>query len=268
MNRDECLQLMMQYFNVESCITHLKNPDLKLKSHIFFYRETFKDIKEIRMLRVSSKNQKDNIIFDVYYVSQEFDGLFHGYFRIKPESDMAERLFQNISKVATDLGHYFYYVYKNSEILKIYLISGNIENALQQCEDKNYEELFKRIKKVTYLEVAQYSAKDLRNILLRRELLEKYIFNFISINGKSSERVKMFLINILSNEYSGHICLVSDTKGIANTIHISTKQVALQNNPGIPIYGLLDYAAKNHSVLFVNLEFDFEGGGYVGKIIS
>ena len=131
MNRNECLQLMMQYFQVESCIKHLKNPDLELKSHTFYYRDTFKDINELRILRVSSKNKNDDIIFDIYYVSQKFDGLFHGYFRIKPETDMAELLFQNISKVATDLGHYFTYVYKHSEVLKVYFSPGKLFDAFK-----------------------------------------------------------------------------------------------------------------------------------------
>lgn len=268
MNKDECLQLIMQYFNVESCIRHLKNPDLKLKSHIFFYRDTFRDINELRILRVTSKNDGDNIVFDIYYVSQEFDGLFNGCFRIKPESEMAERLFQNLSKVTTDLGQYFYYVYKKSEILKIYMISGNLENALQQSLDKNYKDLFEKIKKETYLEISQYSSKELRKILLRREFLEKYIKNFINMNKKCSERVKMFLINILSREYCGHICLVRDTSGIDNYVQVTTKQVIFHKAPEIPLFGLLDYSIKNRSVIFVKLEFDFEGGGPLGKVIG
>lgn len=268
MKRNECLQLIMQYFNIESCIKHLKNPDLKLKSHTFFYRDTFKDIDELRILRVSSKNKDDNIVFDVYYVSQEFDGLFNGHFRIKPESDMAKRLFQNISKVTTDLSHYFYYVYKQSEILKIYLISGNLQNAIEQCKDKNYKDVFEHIKKATYIEIANYSVKDLGNLLLRREFLEKYIANFIDLNRKASESVRMFLINILSKKYAEHICLTWDDTAIKNCIHVTTSQVLFQNNPDIPIYGLLDYALSNHFVLFLKLEFDFEGGGYIGKVIN
>ncbi len=258
----------MQYFNVESCIKHLKNPDLKLKSHIFFYRDTFKDIDELRILRVSSKNSTDNIVFDIYYVSQEFEGLFSGYFRIKPESDMARRVFQNISKVTTDLGHYFYYVYKYSEFLKIYLISGNLNNALQQSKDKNYEDIFQRIKKEIYLEVSQYSTTELKQLFLRREFLEKYIANFINMNKKCSERVKMFLINILSHEYSRHISLIKDTEEIKNYVHVTTEQVVFHTNSQIPLYGLLDNCVKNHSVLFVKLEFDFEGGGHIGKAIN
>ena len=268
MNRNECLELMMQYFNVESCIKHLKNPDFKLKSHTFFYRDTFKEIDELRILRVSSKNKNDDIVFDVYYVSQEFDGLFHGYFRIKPETDMAERLFQNISKVAADLEDYFYYVYKYGEVLKVYLISGNLQNAIEHGKDNNIEKLFDQIKKAISLEIANYSVKDLRNTLLRRELLEKYIAHFIDMNSKCSERVKMFLINILSNKYAGHVCLIRNKAEIKNYIHVSTGQVMFHGNPDTPIYGLLDYAVNNHFVLFVKLEFDFEGGGYVGKVIG
>lgn len=268
MNRNECLELIMQYFQIESYIKHLKSPDLKLKSHTFFYRDTFKDIDELRILRVSSKNKDDNIVFDVYYVSQEFDGLFHGYFRIKPESPIAERLFQNISKVTTDLGHYFYYVYKQSEILKIYLISGNLQNAIEHCKDKNYKELFEHIKKATYIEIANHSVKDLSNILLRREFLEKYIANFIDLNGKSSESVKMFLINILSKKYVDHVCLIWDDTAIKNCIQVTTSQVLFHGNPDIPIYGLFDYVLSNHFVLFLKLEFDFEGGGYIGKVIG
>ncbi len=268
MNKNECLQLIMQYFQVESFIKHLKNPDLKLKSHTFFYRDTFKDIDELRVLRVSSKNKEDNIVFDVYYVSQEFDGLFHGYFRIKPESDMAKRLFQNISKVTTDLGHYFYYVYKQSEILKIYLISGNLQNAIEHSKDKNYMDVFENIKKATYTEISSYSVRDLRSKLLRRELLEKYIYNFIDLNGKSAESVRMFLINILSKKYAEHVCLTWDDMAIKNCIHVTTSQVLFNSKPDIPIYGLLDYALSNHFVLFIKLEFDFEGGGYIGKDIN
>ena len=265
MNRKECLNLMMDYFKLESSINYLKNPDFELKSHIFYYRDTFKDIEEIRILRIRSKNSADNIIFDVYYVSQEFEGLFHGYFRIKPETEVAEKLFQNISKVATDLGQYFYYVYKHSEILKIYLISGNLENALVHSKNKDFQQSFDQIKKVTKQEIASYSTKSLKSILLRRELLEKHIANFINMNAKCSERVKMFLINLLSNKYAGHICLIPNGVGINNFIQVTTEQAQFNDNTNIPIYGLLDYAVEQHCVLFVKLDFDFKGGGAIGK---
>ena len=265
MNRIECLDLKMEYFKPESAINYLKNPDFELKSHIFYYRDIFKDIEEIKILRISSKNSSDNIVFDVYYVSQEFDGLFHGYFRIKPETEMAEKLFENISKVATDLGQYFYYVYKNSEILKIYLISGNLENALAHCKNKDFQQNFVEIKKATQLEIAKFSTQSLKTILLRRELLEKYITNFIKMNSKCSDRVKMFLINLLSSKYAGHICLIPKRAEIKNFIQVTTEQVFFNDNLSIPIYGLLDYAVNYNCVLFVKLDFDFKGGEAIGK---
>lgn len=268
MDKIECLQLIEKYFDLESFVTKLKNPDFHLKSHLFYFRGWFQEIEELRILRVQSKNRLDHIVFDIYYVSQAFEGLYHGYFRIQPASSMAKKVFENMSKVCTDLGYYLYDVYRNSDFLKIYLISGNLQNALEQSKNKDFQPIFGKIKMAGYTEIAGYQPKDLYNGLLKRDYLQKYITNFIEFNGKCSEKVKMFLITLLSHPYRDYVCLINNGIHLKNFIHMDTKQIFFHGHFSIPIYGLLDYAVDNHCILFVKLEFDFEGGGNLGKTIG
>ncbi|WZL73520.1 hypothetical protein QBE52_01955 [Clostridiaceae bacterium 35-E11] len=268
MNKKECLQLIEKYFELESFVRDLKAPDFQIKSHIFYFRGLFKDIQELRILRVRSKNKEDHIIFDIYYVSGMLEGLYHGYFRIKPESPMAKKVFENMSRVCTDLGYYLYDVYRNSDFLKIYLISGNLQNALEQSKHKDFHLAFEEIKKLSYTEIAGYEAKDLYKGLLRRDDLQKHITNFIDFNAKCSEKVKMFLITLLSHPYRDHVCLIHHGMHIKNFIHIDTRKIFFHGDNTMPIYGLLDYAVAQDFILFIRLEFDFEGGGNIGKTIG
>jgi hypothetical protein len=265
MDKKECLNLFGQYFQVQSCIVALKNPDFELKSHIFFFKDIFKEIDEIKILKVSSKNTQDNIIFDVYYVSHEFEGLYHGYFRIKPESENACKMFDDISKMCTDLSEYIYYVYQNSELLKIYLISGSIQNALEQCVGKGYANELKQLKKRIYTEIADNSGDEFCEAVLDRHLNSKYIFNFITFNSKCSEPVKMFLLNILSDTYSSYICMLNRVSRIENHICVSPDSLFFNGNDKLPVYGLLDHAALEKFVVFLKFDFDFEGGVNIGK---
>lgn len=260
MDKEQYLGLVEQYFKLESCIKNLKTPDFRLKSHIFFYRDIFKEVGEIKIFRVSSKNPQDDISFDIYYVSEHFDGLFSGCFKIKPESNNAKKVFQNISIVFTDLGEYLYYVYQNSEFLKIYLVSGSIENALDNININNFEHELGNIKKETLVEITNYAQEEIYNGILRRDLLKKYISNFIKLNSKCSEKVRMFLISILSDKYSNYICLINNNIKWKNYISVSAQDVVVKGSPEISAYLMLEYAVKNNLILFIKFEYDFKGG--------
>ncbi|MCT4607085.1 MAG: hypothetical protein N4A64_13475 [Marinisporobacter sp.] len=265
MDKNECFKLMNQYFHIKSLIAKLKNPDFKLKSHIFYYNDIFKEIDKIAIMRVNSKNVEDDITFDIYYVSDEFDPLFHGYFSIEPISKGAEKIFENISKVCTDLGYYFYYAYQNSDLLKKYLIAGNFQNSLEQSKD-DFEKQFDKIKRQTLMEIAQYETKDLEEALLRREFIKKYIKNFILFNGKPSEEVKMFLMSILSEKMKKHICFINSEKIFDSFIKVNKEGIDFNGWHSLPIYGLLEDVVKKNYVLFLRLEFDFEGGDGIDKV--
>src|SRR5690606_27761439 len=112
-----------------------------------------------------------------------------------------------------DLGEYFYYVYQNSEFLKIYFATGSVENALEHHNRKKTKEGafdFNKFKEDMYLEISSYSQEELREMVLNRNLTKKYVSNFIKLNSKCSEYVKMFLINILSEVYIRNICIINN----------------------------------------------------------
>ncbi|HBY20303.1 MAG: hypothetical protein A2Y24_04810 [Clostridiales bacterium GWE2_32_10] len=268
MENKECLNLINKHFEVQSCIALLKNPDLKLKSHIFFFNNLFKEISEIKILRVKAKNQTDDIAFDIYYVKDEFEGLYHGYFRIKPETDAASKIFEDVSKMCTDLGEYMYYLYKNSDLLNIYLLSLDIQTAIEQSDTKDDHLEFDKIKKNMYREIAEYEQGELEGTILDRWMNRKYIYNFIMFNSKCSETVKMFLLNLLSNRYSNNICMINWSCNIKNYIYVSPNTVYFNGNNQISVFSLLDSVLSQKFVIFIKFDFDFEGGGNVGKTLS
>ncbi|HCC07015.1 MAG TPA: hypothetical protein DEP72_02440 [Clostridiales bacterium] len=268
MDKKECLNLINQHFELQSCIASLKNPDLKLKSHTFFYNNLFKAVKEIKIIRVKSKNPKDDIKFDIYYVSDEFEGLYHGYFRIKDESDSASRIFKTVSKMCTDLIEYMYYVYQNSELLKIYLISLDIQNAIEQCNTKDVDGVFEKIKKNIYSEIAECDQTELECSILDRWFNRKYIYNFIMFNSKCSEIVKMFLLNLLSPKYSNNICMINQNSIIKNYIYVSSSSIYFNGNHELNVFSILDSAVSLEFILFVKFDFNFEGGVNIGKTVD
>jgi len=267
-DKRECINLIKQHFEIQSSVASLKNPDFELKSHIFFYNNLFKEVNEIRILRVKSKNAKDNIMFDIYYVSDEFEGLFHGYFRIKTESDSANKIFEDVSKMCTDLSEYMYYVYQNSELLKIYLISLDIQSSLEQCDMQNDAGGFEDIKKSIYKEIADYDQIELSSSILDRRFNKKNIYNFIVFNSKCSEIVKMFLLNLLSNKYSNNICMVNWKSKFKNYIYVNSNSIYFNGNKQLSVFSLLDSAVLGSFVMFVKFDFDFEGGVNSGKTIN
>ncbi|MFZ5969047.1 MAG: hypothetical protein ACOYVK_17975 [Bacillota bacterium] len=260
MDKSECIKLASQFFHIESTIPKLKNPDFQLKSHVLFYRGIFNELEELKILKITSKNPEDHICFDIYYISEEFNGLFNGYFRIEPQSERAEMLFQTVSRVCTDLGLYMYYLYQNSSLLKYYFISGSIQNAIEYMKDEEYQQQYQQYAIACYKEAACYPAEKIRKMFLQRELIRKYISDFIQFNTKCSEHVKMFLIYVLSAKYTKNIVFVNDCISFLNKIQITAKDVFLPENIEMPVFGLLEYAEKNNKVLLLRLEFDFEGG--------
>ncbi|MCX7745826.1 MAG: hypothetical protein N2645_02900 [Clostridia bacterium] len=259
MDKKECINLISRFFMMESCVIKLKDPDFQLKSHIFYFNGMFQDIPELRIVRVCSRNRQDNIVFDIYYVSDAFEGLYHGYFRIKPESEAAKRLFMSISTVCTDIGEYFYYVYQNSNLLKIYLATGDLWNALDQSPDCDYRNEFEQIKRSSTLEIANVSPADLQQGLLNRNYLKKYISNFIKLNSKCSEQVKMFFIHILNKKYAKNICLVNHGFALGNYLNINPANIRF-NSCEVPVYKLLEYFVEHNFILFIRMEFDFQVG--------
>ncbi len=260
MNKQECLRLVEKYFHLESFVKNLKQPDFKISSRIFFFNDIFKEVKELRILRIAAKNVGDDIVFDVYYMAGDLSGLFHSYFFIEPKSENAAQILARVSKVCTNLSDYFYYLYQQSELLKVYLISGNLANALEH--DRKNDESFKlaEIKKNLLQELASYQSTELAQMLLDRRLLHKYVSNFVFFNSKCDERVKMFLINLLSNRYRQHLCLIHEKSMISNCLCLTPERVYFKNNQEIPVYGLVEYLVKEETVVFLQMNFDFKGG--------
>ena len=271
MDKNECINLLSQYFDLESYMLNLKNPDFELKSQILYYKGLFKDIEEIKVLKVESKNKSDDILFDIYYVSKELEGLFHGYFRIQPKTVLAQRIFKNVNKICTDLKDYFYYVYQNSDVFKIYLMSGNAQYALEESEIANNdkeEAAFHTMKLRTLEQIAGYTEKDLQNMLLQRSFLEKYIQHFIELNSKCTEEVKGFLIDMLYSQYSKHICLMHDQSQLSCYVTVSPKEIYFTTHEKISVYAFLEYCVSHSCVVFLKLQYDFGGGGSLGKVIG
>ncbi|QEK13296.1 hypothetical protein FQB35_14015 [Crassaminicella thermophila] len=258
MDKKACLELIEQHFEIKSLISKLKNPDFQLKSHIFYYNNIFQEVDELKILRITSKDKNEDIVFDIYYVSDVLEGLFHGYFRVEPVSTWAREVFKNISRVCTDLSAYFYYAYRNSDLLNKYLIAGDFKNILEQR--KTDDDLFHKVKKEIYKEIAQYKYEEIEYIFLRREGMKKYIEDFIKFNKKVSEEVKMFLINIWSGKYKNNICFINNPAYIKNHIRVDTNYISFDKNSEVPIYGLMDHSLDENYIVFIRLEFDFEGG--------
>lgn len=265
MDKAECLKLIAQVFKIESCVRALTNPDFEMKSHLFYFRSMFHEVEDLRFVRISSKNEEDNIVFDIYYESKSFEGLFNGCFRIKPESEAAERLFENCSKVCTDLGEYLYHLYLGNNMLKLYLISGSWQSVVSQVTEKPCDEGYDQIKRQMYIELAKFETKELNELFLNRKLNEKFIAHFIQFNSKCSEPVKMFLISLLSSRYAHHVCFVNNRVDIKGTVQIKPGYVQFEAPAPLTVYGWLDYVSQHGSVLLVRLDYDYEGGAVVGK---
>lgn len=268
MDKNECLKLMEQHFYTESFLPKIKNPDFNLKSRIFYFRDVFKDIGELRILRISSKNTQENIVFDVYYVSKYFEGLFSGYFMIKPDSPAAKKVFEGVGRVCVDLGEYLYYLYKNSKLLKVFLVTGSIQSMLGGSDNKDYDEELKSIYDDVYLEVSNYSADTLYRTLLRRDETVKYIDYFVKLNSKCSEAVRTFLITLMSKDYLDHICFINNYIEIENCVILNTERVFINKYPDMSVYSFLDYCTQENMIVFIKMEFDFKGVEKFGNKID
>jgi hypothetical protein len=255
---------MDKFFQLDTDILWLKNPDFLMQSRIFYYRNNFKAINEIKILTVKSKNLNDDIVFDIYFIRAEFETLFSGYFKIVPITSTAVAMFEGVSKLCTDLGEYFYYVYKNSEFLKIYFATGSGANALEHHNRKKTKEGafdFKKYKKDMYLEISSYSQDEFSELVLNRNLTMKYVSNFIKLNSKCSEYVKMFLINILSKVYSKNICIINNAYDVKNHILVGTQNIKINNYPNVCVYDVIENALKDNALVLVKFNYDFKTGG-------
>lgn len=259
MEKKECIELYMKYFKVSSTLANFKNLDLYMKSHIFYYREIFKEVNEIKIMNVSAIDPNVDINFDIYYFSKSLDGLFNGYFKISPNTDSAKQIFENISKVCTDLENYFYYVFRNSEFIKVYLISGDIENAKDHYKNTRQNDNNEKLIRNIYNEISTYETKEFLKGTLDRKLLKKHVTNFIKMNSKCAPNVRMFLINILSEPYNNNVCVINNVFNLQNYIHIDANDIYVHNNPDNSVFGLLEYANQNSGTIFLKFEFDFEG---------
>ena len=264
MDKNNCIEHMEKFFQLDTEILWLKNPDFLMQSRIFYYRSNFRAINEIKVLTAKSKNLQDDIVFDIYFIRAEFETLFNGYFKIVPITSTAIAMFEGVSKICTDLGEYFYYVYQNSEFLKIYFATGNAANSLEHHNRKKTKEGafdFKKYKEDMYLEISSYSQDEFSELVFNRDLTMKYISNFIKLNSKCSEYVKMFLINMLSAVYNKNICIINNGYNIKNHILVDTQNVRVNNYPKIGVYDVIENAVKNNALVLVKFNYDFKGGG-------
>ncbi|WP_053954807.1 hypothetical protein [Inediibacterium massiliense] len=257
MNKQECIEWIKSYFEIESLISSLKNPDFHMKSHIFYFRDIFHSIDELKILRIYSKNKKDNIVLEVHHISDHLEGLFNGYFRVEPITDSAKKIFKNMSRVCTDLEYFFYHAYHHSEILKKYIVSGDIEYIIEEDHDEKH---FEMVRKNTYLELSQYEQKQMNQMILSREKLKKYITHFIHWNKKCSEEVKIFLVNLWTTFYKDCICPINNVNSLEYSIKVDTETILFQKNKELSVYELLEYAHTHQFIVFLYLQFDFEGG--------
>lgn len=235
-----------------------------MQSRIFYYRNDFKAINEIKILTVKSKNEEDDIVFDIYFIRAELETLFSGYFKIVPKTSKAEAMFEGVSKLCTDLGEYFYYVYQNSEFLKVYFATGNALNALEHHNLKKNKEGtfdFKKFKEDMYLEISSYSQDEFNELVLNRSFTVKYVSNFIKLNSKCSEYVKMFLINILSKAYNKNICIINNAYDVKNHILVETQNIKVNNRPDVCVYDVIENAVKDNAIVLVKFNYDFKAGG-------
>ncbi|AUG57517.1 MAG TPA: hypothetical protein DCE02_00390 [Ruminiclostridium sp.] len=264
MDKNNCIKYMEKFFKLNTDILWLKNPDFLMQSRIFYYRSNFKGINDIKIATAKSKNISDDIVFDIYFIRAEFETLFSGYFKIVPVTSAAETMFEGVSKLCTDLGEYFYYVYQNSEFLKIYFATGSVENALEHHNRKKTKEGafdFNKFKEDMYLEISSYSQEELREMVLNRNLTKKYVSNFIKLNSKCSEYVKMFLINILSEVYIRNICIINNAYNVKNYILVEAQNAKVNSYPKVCVYDVIEKAVKENALVLVKFNYDFKTGG-------
>lgn len=264
MDKSNCIKYMEKYFDLNSDILWLKNLDFLMQSRIFYYRNNFKAISDIKILTAKSKNIEHDIIFDIYFIRAEFETLFSGYFKIVPKTPTAITMFEGVSKICTDLGEYIYYIYQNSEFLKVYFATGSPANALEHHNRKKSKEGafdFKKYKEDMYLEISSYTQDEFNELVLNRNLTMKYVSNFIKLNSRCSEYVKMFLINVLSTIYNKNICIINNAYNVKNHILVGTQNIRVNNYPKVCVYDVIENAVKNNALILIKFNYDFKGGG-------
>ncbi|PAB60595.1 hypothetical protein [Anaeromicrobium sediminis] len=253
MDKKQCIDVVTQNFIIESTVNTLKYVDFEMKSHMLFYRDMFRNAGKIKIATVKSKAIGNDIVFHIYFISDEFNGLCNGYFKMEPESSNGKKLFEGVSRITTDLAEYFYYLYRNSEFLKVYLVSLNVNSMEEISKDNEIEEALKENR----ISISNMEMDEFKSILLDRKFVKKYISNFLRINEKPTEEVKMFLINMLNESYDKNVCLVNNMCKLNTLIKVSFDKVALNKNNITP-YDLLEYSRENGKIVYVNLDFSFK----------
>lgn len=254
MDKSQCIKLIEENFIIRSDISSFTNMDFNMTSRIFYYRDTFKNVGKIKIATITSKNIPNDIVMDLYFISDEFKDLCSGYFEIKAVSENSKKLLKGVSKITTDLKEYFYYLYKNSEFLKIYFISKNGENIEVENKDDMLAKIFKSGEK----QIGNLTAEEFKNSLLERKFTYKYIDLFIQSDEKLTEEVRMFLINILNDTYNKNIVLVNRKNKLQHIIKVDYKEVKL-NEKNITAYDMLDYSKDNNKIIYIYLDFSFKG---------
>ena len=112
-----------------------------------------------------------------------------------------------------------------------------------------------------YLEISSYSQDEFSELVLNRNLTMKYVSNFIKLNSKCSEYVKMFLINILSKVYSKNICIINNAYDVKNHILVGTQNIKINNYPNVCVYDVIENALKDNALVLVKFNYDFKTGG-------
>jgi hypothetical protein len=241
-------------FTMESRVNTLKYVDFEMKSHMLFYRDMFRNVGKIKIATVKSKAIGNDISFHIYFISHEFNGLCNGYFQMEPISSNGKRLFEGVSRITTDLAEYFYYLYKNSEFLKVYLVSLNVNSMEEINKDHEIEEVLNENR----ISISNMEMDEFKSTLLDRRFVKKYISSFLRINEKPTEEVKMFLINILNESFHKNVCLVNNMCKLSNLIKVSSNRVTFNKN-NINPYDLLEYGRDHGKIIYVNLDFSFKG---------
>lgn len=260
MTKESCLQLILKNFNIESCVSGFNDLDLNLNSRIFYYFEMFKGIRQIKLIKVSSKCSDDNIIFNVYFHSEDFGGLSKGFFKIIPETQRATDILEYSNKVCYNLGDYFYDLFNNNELFKLYLISNNFQTALETRNLQLNKIDFNKIKKYQLSSLSNYHPDIFNKGFLNNKYILKYISDFYNYSSDVSNETKRFLLNILTYDSPFNYLLLNGKLNIPYTIKVTPKNIILSDNKfNLPLYYFYDQLKRYHMTLFVKLEFNFGG---------
>jgi len=260
MTKESCLELILKTFNIKICVPSFKDIDLNINSRVFYYTEMFRTVKILKLLEISSKSSSDNITFNVYFHSEDFGGLAKGFFKILPESPRAKDILEYANNVCYNLSDFFYDLFMNNELFKLYLISNDYNTALETRNMQLNQIDFNIIKKEQFSYFSSFDPNEFNNGFLNNKYVIKYITNFSEYNSKLSSDTKRFLLNILTYSEPINYLLLNGLFKVPYTVDVYPDKIVIQDDKfNLPLYYFYDKLKQNNMPLFIKLNFDFGG---------